>query len=101
MLKISNQALLGGRGMKSASISKNSSGPFEEAVGLAARTGSIEILDLRKSTDRYEWVKERWRTADGGNLGRWLLGVPESLRRVDPNAPGIMFLTTLADVISK
>jgi plasmid replication initiation protein len=55
----------------------------------------------RTSTERYEWVKDRWRTADRDDRDRWLLGVPELLRRVDPNAPGIMFLTALADIISK
>jgi hypothetical protein len=38
---------------------------------------------------------------DSVDRGRWLLEVPELLRRVDPNAPGIMFLTALADIISK
>ena len=33
-------------------------------------------------------------TADGDDRDRWLLEVPELLRRVDPNAPGIMFLNS-------
>jgi len=30
----------------------------------------------RTSTERYEWVKDRWRTADRDDRDRWLLGVP-------------------------
>jgi plasmid replication initiation protein len=78
------------------------------AAGAAAAKRRQERLEeeecskaTRTSTDRYEWVKERWRTADGDDRDRWLLEIPELLRRVDPNAPGIMFLTALADVISK
>jgi plasmid replication initiation protein len=78
------------------------------AAGAAAAKRRQERIEedecskaTRTSTDRYEWVKERWRTADGDDRDRWLLEVPELLRRVDANAPGIMFLTALADVISK
>jgi plasmid replication initiation protein len=55
----------------------------------------------RASTERFEWVKERWLSADGDDRNRWLLAMPELHRRVDPLSPGILFLTALCDVIAK
>jgi hypothetical protein len=75
--------------------------PAQRCVSHGYEHVNQDKQQIRKEGKAIEWVKDRWRTADRDDRDRWLLGVPELLRRVDPNAPGIMFLTALADIISK
>lgn len=61
----------------------------EEELTKASRTGHIE------------WARERWKNATEEDRARWMQSIPELFQRVDPEAPGVAFLATLADIILK